>query len=73
MVHSLVDTSNNTVSPFSNGNPATGNLNDNFLINREVYSVVSYPPATPSGTSLFSYLVNSVNGTTVKEAASAIS
>jgi hypothetical protein len=70
VVHSLVDTSNNTVSPFSNGNPATGNLNDSFLINREVYSVVSYTPATTSGTSLFSYLTNSVNGTTVNASGS---
>lgn len=44
------------VSPFSNGNPATGSLNTNFPIVRDVYSVVSYTRVTTSTDPLFNLL-----------------
>ena len=44
------------VSPFSNGNPATGSLNTNFPITRDVYNVVSYTRVTTTTDPLYSLL-----------------
>jgi hypothetical protein len=44
------------VSPFSNGNPATGALNTGFPITRNVYSVVSFARVTNTSDPLFSLL-----------------
>jgi phosphate transport system substrate-binding protein len=44
------------VSPFSNGNPATGALNTSFPITRNVYSVVSFARVTTTTDPLFSLL-----------------
>jgi phosphate transport system substrate-binding protein len=46
------------VSPFSNGNPATGSLNSSFPITRNVYSVVSFARVTTTSDPLFSLLNN---------------
>jgi phosphate transport system substrate-binding protein len=44
VIHSL-----NGISPFSNGNPATGALNTSFALTREVYNVVQYSRVVGSG------------------------
>jgi phosphate transport system substrate-binding protein len=60
ILHSLTPTGSTTpVSPFSNGNPATGSLNTNFPITRNVYSVVSFARVTNTADPLSSLL----NGT----------
>jgi len=46
------------VSPFSNGNPATGSLNTNFPITRDVYSVVSFARVTNPSDPLYGLLNN---------------
>ena len=46
------------VSAFSNGNPATGSLNTNFPITRNVYSVVSFARVTNPSDPLFTLLNN---------------
>ena len=46
------------VSPFSNGNPATGGLNTGFPITRQVFSVVSFARVTNPADPLFSLLNN---------------
>ncbi len=40
--HGAVLTSISGVSPFNNGNPATGTINTSFPLVREVYNVVQY-------------------------------
>jgi ABC-type phosphate transport system substrate-binding protein len=60
ILHNLTPTGSTTpVSPFSNGNPATGSLNANFPITRDVYSVVSFTRVTTASDPLFGLL----NGT----------
>jgi phosphate transport system substrate-binding protein len=39
----------NAVSPFSNGNPATGTLNTNYPITREVFNIVAYDRVVNTG------------------------
>ena len=60
VLHSLAPCTGTTctaaVSPFSNGNPATGSLNANFPITRNVYSVASFARVTNSSDPLFSLL-----------------
>lgn len=51
VVHNL-----NGISPFSNGNPATGSLNTSFPITRQVFSVVSFARVTTSTDPLFGLL-----------------
>jgi hypothetical protein len=46
------------VSPFSNGNPATGALNTNFPITRDVYNVVSFARVTNPSDPLYALLNN---------------
>jgi hypothetical protein len=46
------------VSPFSNGNPATGGLNTGFPITRQVFSVVSFARVTNPADPLFALLNN---------------
>ena len=46
------------VSPFSNGNTATGALNTNFPITRDVYNVVSYARVTNPSDPLYGLLNN---------------
>jgi hypothetical protein len=46
------------VSPFSNGNPATGALNTSFPITRDVYNVVSYARVTNPSDPLYGLLNN---------------
>jgi ABC-type phosphate transport system substrate-binding protein len=63
VVHSLAPCSNSTtcssaVSPFSNGNPATGSLNTNFPITRDVYSIVSFARVTTPSDPLYGLLNN---------------
>ncbi|HXC83243.1 MAG TPA: hypothetical protein VNV62_15460 [Trebonia sp.] len=48
------------VSPFSNGNSATGALNTNFPITRDVYNVVSFARVTNPSDPLYG-LLNSAN------------
>jgi hypothetical protein len=48
------------VSPFSNGNSATGSLNTSFPITRDVYNVVSYARVTNPSDPLYG-LLNSAN------------
>jgi hypothetical protein len=60
VLHMLTPNGSTTpVSPFSNGNPATGSLNTSWPIVRDVYSVVSYARVTNTSDPLFSLL----NGT----------
>jgi hypothetical protein len=49
----------NGLSPFLNGNPATGALNTHFPITRDVYNVVSFARVTNTADPLF----NLLNGT----------
>jgi hypothetical protein len=44
--HGAVENNVNGVSPFTNGNPATGTLNTSFPINRELYNIVNYSQIT---------------------------
>ena len=60
------------VSPFSNGNPATGSLNTNFPIIRSVYSVVSFARVTTTTDPLFS-LLNGSNSFLCTEVSAIIS
>ena len=64
VLHSLAPCTGTTctaaVSPFSNGNPATGALNTNFPITRNVYSVVSFARVSNTADPLF----NLLNGST---------
>jgi hypothetical protein len=46
------------VSPFSNGNPATGALNTSFPITRDVYDVVSFARVTNPSDPLYTLLNN---------------
>lgn len=72
-LHSLIGTGGTTpVSPFSNGNPATGSLNVNFPITRDVYSVVSYARVTNSSDPLFG-LLNGPNSFTCTDSLQIIS
>jgi hypothetical protein len=60
------------VSPFSNGNPATGSLNTGFPITRNVYSVVSFARVTANADPLFS-LLNGPNSTVCQDSIQIIS
>lgn len=60
ILHNLTPTGSTTpVSPFSNGNPATGALNASFPITRDVYDVVSLARLQNTSDPLFGLL----NGT----------
>ena len=60
VVHSLAPCTGTTCmaaqSPFSNGNPATGSLNTNFPITRQVFSVASFARVTTASDPLSSLL-----------------
>ena len=64
VIHSLAtDTLNppTEVSPFSNGNPATGTLNTSFPITRQVFNVVSQARILNANDPLHSLLVGSTS------------
>jgi hypothetical protein len=73
ILHSLVPSGGGSaVSPFSNGNPATGSLNANFPITRDVYSVVSFTRVSNTNDPLFN-LLNGTNSFLCTEQAGIIS
>jgi hypothetical protein len=47
--HGAVLTSIDGISPFGNGDPATGNLNTSFPITRDVYNVLPYDRVVNTG------------------------
>src|SRR5215468_6514644 len=71
VVHSLAPCTGTTCmaaqSPFNNGNPATGSLNTNFPITRNVFSVASFARVTNPSDPLFG-LLNGQNSFLCSEA-----
>jgi hypothetical protein len=61
--HGAVVHNINAISPFSNGNPATGALNTSFPITREVYNVVQYSRVATGGANFDPALASLLVGT----------